>query len=160
MIMKNLVTITHSQISVFDGATPEFNLWDDYHVAQGFSWREGHVSFGVPDHDGQCVVETHFVEAFPELDKQVLRAICVPLSASENLFIATTVDEYQTDIPNGNYEVEFHLRPGSVEKDKDPYAFRINFFFKQSAEREFVILKKSGEMTSDKVLTTSAKPAI
>jgi hypothetical protein len=157
--MKNLVTITHSQISVFDGSEPDFNLWNDDHVAQGFSWREGHVSFGVPDHDGQCLVETRLVETFPSLDDEVLRAIRVPLLATHSVFIATTVDEYDLDIPNGSYELEFHLRSGNMEGE-DPYAFRIDFFFKRSTEKEFMILKKSGEMTSDKVLTTSAKPAI
>jgi hypothetical protein len=158
--MQALVTITHSQISIFDADKPDFNLWNDDHVAQGFSWREGHVSFGVPDHDGQCLVETLLVDSFPTLDDSVLRAIRVPLSASAGLFVATTVDEYETDIPEGDYVVEFRLRSGNPNHERHPHTFRIDFMFKRNAEREFSIIRRSGEMTSDKVLTTTAEPAI
>ena len=158
--MQKLITITHSQINVFDILEPDFNLWDNNHVAQGFSWRGGHVSFGVPDHDGQCLVETHLVESFPPFEEKILRAIRVPISASANLFVASTVDEYQTDIPKGDYEIEFRLSLGNLEHKTFPHTFLIDFFFKNSTEKTFSILRKSDEMTSDKVLTTVAKPAI
>ena len=158
--MQALVTITHSQISVFDDGEPDFNFWTDDHVAQGFSWREGHVSFGVPDHDGGCIVETQLVDFIPPLDDEVLRAIRVPFSASGDVFIATIVDEYRSDIPKGDYLIEFRLKPGNLKDDRHDHTYRIDIFFQPDVSKEFSILRRSDEMTSDRVLTTTAKPAI
>ncbi len=157
--MQFLVTITHSQISIFDNAEPDFNLWSDDHVAQGFSWRLGHVSFGVPDHDGQCVVEVKKSEQLPELSDDVLRAIRVPFSAMSEAFVATIIDESKLDIPVGDYALEYQLRPGQPDHDQYPHTFLISFFFVPGFSEDFKILRRHEEMTATEVITMSAEPA-
>jgi Competence protein J (ComJ) len=50
--------ISHSQIAVFDPSLERpFNSWTDAHVAQGFSWRPGSVSFSTLCEWGRYDVE-------------------------------------------------------------------------------------------------------
>lgn len=45
---------------VFPAGHPTLGLiWSDEHVAQGFAWNDNVVSFGIPDHDGGCLVELY-----------------------------------------------------------------------------------------------------
>ena len=158
--MQFLYTITHSQISLFSEEEPDFNLWSTDHVAQGFSWRAGHVSFGVPDHDGMCVVEVAVVPRAPAPDATVLRVLGVPMDVRDRLYVATTVDENTTDVPPGRYQIVYHLRRGDLEHPQHPHAFYLVFYCVRSDAPEFFIERGSGEMTSDVVLTREAEPAI
>lgn len=158
--MEFLVTISHSQINVFDLSTPDFNDWNDEHVAQGFSWRPNHVSFGVPDHDGKCLVDISVVDHVPELSPSVLRAIRVPFDASDQVLVATVFDENELNVPRGNYSLYFWLSEGNPNRPIDPYAYKLNFFFVGGYSEDFEILRRSGEMSTDKILTTEAEPAM
>jgi len=162
------VSIDYTQISVCDGQDTTFSQWSDEHVAQGFVWRENHVSFGVPDHDGLCLVETQLVTAFPPLTEDVLRAIATPLSAPHGITIATIMQDYPiADLPGTDYEVQFRLiEGGAIEKSRlfdeaqleENYAYLLQFLFRPGRSDHFEILRKSGEMTTDRVLTKEANP--
>jgi len=159
--MRFSVLIDYSQISVCDAKDIVFSQWDEEHVAQGFVWRENHVSFGIPDHDDLCLVETRLVTDFPKMEADVLRAIEVPFSAPHGVSIATIMTDYPVnDIPNGDYGLQFRLLGGEViEKTSEfseNYAYLIQFLFCPGKGKNFEILRKSGEMTTDKVLTKKA----
>lgn len=156
--MQFFVTITHSQINVFDSSTPDFNLWSDEHVAQGFAWRAGHVSFGTPDHDGRSLVMAEVVSSFAPLTPDVLRAIRVPMTVATKLYVATIIDDVPLDISAGTYELEYRLRKGIAEGE-NKCALIVEFSFMEKAVGDFAILARSGEMTADQILTKTAKPA-
>ncbi|MBN9391540.1 MAG: hypothetical protein J0I20_26140 [Chloroflexi bacterium] len=50
--------ISYSQLIIFDNELEApFNDWRPEHVAQGFSWREGSVSFRTLEDNGSMRVE-------------------------------------------------------------------------------------------------------
>lgn len=157
------IGIFYSQMNICDSESSIFSLWSKEHVAQGFAWRDGTVSFGIPDHDGMCFVETKLVKELKPLNENVIRAIRVPLTIKHRTFVATVIDRKDIDIPAEEYSLEFRLLSGSLvaEKDEfgDPYAYLIQFFFLPGKSDVFEILRASDEMSTDKVLTKTAEPA-
>jgi len=104
------VSINYAQISVCDSNEIVFSTWNQEHVEQGFVWKEHHISFGIPDHDGPSLVETQLVTDFPPVNDNVLRAIEAPLSAPHGVTIATIMEDYPiNNIPPGEYDVQFRL---------------------------------------------------
>ena len=64
MIAEFPITVLYTQVVVHLADLPRPGLlWDDDHVAQGFAWSEGIASFGVPDHDGECLLSVDVAEA-------------------------------------------------------------------------------------------------
>jgi len=159
--MRFSVLINYAQISVCDKKDSRFSQWREEHVAQGFVWRKKHVSFGVPDHDGLCLVETQLVTDFLPIKDDVIRAIEVPLSAPYGVTIATIMEDFPVDeLASGDYGLQFRLiKSTSIEKTpefEDDYAYILQFLFRRGKSENFKILKSSGEMTTDKVLTKEA----
>jgi len=159
--MRFSVSIDYSQISVCDEKDSIFSQWNENHVAQGFVWRENHVSFGIPDHDGLCLVETCLVTDFLPIRDDVIRAIEVPLSAPYGIRIATITEDYPIEeLASGDYGLQFRLiKSTSIEKSPefgDDYAYLLQFLFRRGKSQYFKILRSSGEMTTDKVLTKEA----
>jgi hypothetical protein len=74
------VTARYNQQSICSKSEAAFPYWTKDHVAQGFAWRPGHVSFGLPDHDGNCVVQVSQTEGLPQDSALASRSILVPLS--------------------------------------------------------------------------------
>lgn len=65
MLAEFILTVLYSQITVaVPGAPAKGLLCTDEHVAQGFAWSPGFVSFGVPDHDGQVRVAVQRSDVF------------------------------------------------------------------------------------------------
>lgn len=150
------LTVLYNQISVCSTSQIAFPLWSDDHVAQGFAWRHGHVSFGIPDHDGNCMVQVEMTNGLPQDREKAERIILVPMQVdTDGATLATVMDVYSLQIDAGIYQLYFLLFP-SERKDS---AFRIWIGFEEMPNPTFNILRKSGEMTTDKVLTTSSEPA-
>lgn len=159
-ITEQPFAITHGFINVVDQANPVFNLWFDDHVAQGFAWQEGSVSFGVPDFDGWPLVRVREVTEFPPLTSDVRRAIRVPFHSKSNIVIASVVDEMPTPIGAGDYSIEFRILNTPPPTDPiENYSYIIDLLIKKGKSTEFLILRKSDEVTSDKVITKSARSA-
>lgn len=153
------IQIFYGQLAVYRPDVPQLNLWNDQHVAQGFAWREGNVSFGVPDHDGPSWVEVDFQDTAPAITPECIRAVRVPLSIDDHgAVLATVMDEMRLAIKPGMYSVYFELRPGG-EIDKVQHAFRIRLTFVPDPAADFTILKGDSELTATEVLTKEAVPA-
>src|SRR5262245_10109788 len=102
------VTILYSQISICSASEPDFPTWTDEHVAQGFAWRPGHVSFGVPDHDGSCLVQVVKTVGLPQDSHNALRIIKVPLDVgTSGTLLATVLDSADLEIGLGKYQLYF-----------------------------------------------------
>ncbi|AYC29983.1 competence protein ComJ [Paenisporosarcina cavernae] len=100
--------IFYSQIALFQyGLDNPFNDWNDTHVNQGFSWREGSVSFGTLSSDGECKITVKLSKKI-ELDGDIIRAIVVPFKVDKGgIEIGSVMETVAIDIPEGNYEVLF-----------------------------------------------------
>jgi len=93
--------VTYQQVSLFDPTLPQpFNSWEDKHVAQGFSWRNGSVSFGTLNPDGEIVIEIATSNE-PKLSNGVIRAIVIPFEIPESgiLELATITESCQLAPP-------------------------------------------------------------
>ena len=73
---------SYSQVSVFTaGLENPFNDWEQEHVEQGFSWREGSVSFATLEESGTLHCEAVVADAWcPRAG--AARAIQVPFSVA------------------------------------------------------------------------------
>jgi hypothetical protein len=146
------VTVFYTQIVVFVSGTtpPEFD-WTDDHVAQGFAWMPTIVSFGVPDHDGQCHMRVEMVDLL-EINPDALWAIRVPFDVPPTpLSIGSIFDVKDINIPAGKYSMIFEVLPGDSIKDAN-YAFALILKFVEDANSDFEILRQGTELTTDKVL--------
>lgn len=159
-IIEKPISITHSQVIVFDQSNPRYLLWTDEHVAQGFGWLNGSISFGVPDRDGWPLVRLKILDEFPPpLTPDVRRAIRVPFHSNSNIVIATIVDDIPTPIGAGDYSIEFRIVdvPPPADDLKNA-SYIIDFLIKKGTSDEFKILRRSDEVTSDDVITKTGKP--
>lgn len=106
---KFALEVSYTQIAVFDPQLESpFNDWRDEHIAQGFSWRPGSVSFGTLESAGQLDVEVITAERFNEFESGAMRAVAVPFVVSNGeIEIATISESRVLKLPNGNYELIF-----------------------------------------------------
>lgn len=122
--------IGYTQIVVCDSEHADaFNDWSDQHVAQGFAWRTGNVSFGTVGHGSECFVEVR-QDTEVNLKEKTQRAILVPfiVSSSETVFVDSLGggEPEEVQLPAGNYALVFEtgfreeLREEPEYQD-DPY---------------------------------------
>jgi len=151
MISSFSVFVSYTQILVQLAGHPAPGLlWTDDHVAQGFAWSEGVVSFGVPDHDGECLIEVRQDHA-ATVDPDAIWAIQVPFLVSEPLLIGTVFDMRPVTVAEGRYNLVFEALPG-----RDDFAFVLRLTFVKTAAVQFEILKKGGELSTSIVLRKDA----
>jgi hypothetical protein len=146
------VQILYSQLSIHTVSEPEFSLWTDQHVSQGVAWRQGHVSFGIPDHDGLCLLDYGpYEQLFSDLTG-FERLLCTPLTVeTAGATIATFDEDIPANIVGGSYNIWFGLLP-NFEFQGKKYAFKIAVRFERSPSPQFIILKKGAEMHSNEIL--------
>ncbi|ALV28013.1 competence protein ComJ [Pannonibacter phragmitetus] len=71
--------VSYRQLSVFASSLSQpFNDWTDQHVAQGFAWRPGSVSFRTMSEVGTHIVDVEVVDRLNAVHPDTLRAIEVP----------------------------------------------------------------------------------
>lgn len=155
MLAEFPITILYTQVVVHLPDTPRPGLlWDDDHVAQGFAWSEGIVSFGVPDHDGQCLLKIEVYEN-TNVSEASLWAVQTPFEvASSPVKIGTIGNMKNVDVPIDKYNLVFEAFPSVSDDD---YAFTLNLRFVPTNTPEFKILKAGDELTTDKVLRRDAE---
>lgn len=129
-------------------------LWDDDHVDQGFAWSKGIVSFGVPDHDGQCLLRVNVSDEL-KLDAGAEWAVQVPFEVSALLKIGTVTNMRDVFVPKGLYNLVFQALPGSAMPGAG-YTYVLSLTFVRATELSFEILKQ-GRLATDKVLRMDAQ---
>jgi len=156
MLAEFSLTIFYTQVTVcVSGAPLPALAWADEHVAQGFAWSPSAVSFGVPDHDAECLMQ---VEAAPgvNVEPQALWAIRVPFVVpGPSLKIGSVFAEHEVKVPAGKYSLVFEVLPGNTIEDRD-YTYVFKLKFSADPHPDFEILKQGGELTTDKVLRRDA----
>lgn len=155
MIAQFPITVLYTQVVVHlaDVSRPGL-LWDDDHVAQGFAWSDGIVSFGVPDHDGQCVIEVDVADN-AQVGADCLWAVQVPFDVGTTpLKVGTIGILHDVEVPEGRYNLNFAAYPA---QESDNQAFRLKLIFVPAAVPDFTILKQGDELTTSTVLKRTAR---
>jgi hypothetical protein len=101
--------ISYSQIALFDGSLRlPFNNWAKRHVAQGFTWRDGSISFRTLIESGPIDVTVVRLKQFLGAEG-VVRAISVPFSCGKDSRpeIASITESRRIDLDPGAYQVVF-----------------------------------------------------
>ncbi|PYF07470.1 competence protein J (ComJ) [Rhodobacter viridis] len=155
MILDDVpMTVDYTQILVYGISHPSPSLlWTDEHVAQGFAWSEGLVSFGVPDHDGQCRLQV-VEEDSPGPDPAALWAVQVPFAVNEPLAIGSVFETREVQVPLGPHALVFE---GMAGTEDDAYFLRLRFVPMQRPG--FAVLKTGPGVTSPVVLRDDAEIA-
>jgi hypothetical protein len=149
-------TILYGQILVgLPSASHVGLLWGEAEVAQGFAWDPEVVAFGVPDHDGPCLVSVDTSRETPFTpDEDALWAVAVPFAATEPVVsVGTVLEQRPFPIRPGAYQLVFQARPGGPE-----HAYRLEVIFVRGGPPDFAVLKR-GELDSATVLSTRARRA-
>lgn len=158
MIAAFLLTLLYSQVTVAVPGRARGLLWTDDHVAQGFAWSPGFVSFGVPDHDGHVKVVIQRSSAF-QATAQTLWAVQTPFDVDDScLEVGTIGSEQSVSIAAGRYNLIFEARPPGPGSSGD-VAYIVYLHFIETPAPSFAILKQGDVLQTDRILSTWADPA-
>jgi hypothetical protein len=146
--------IFYSQIALFKyGLDNPFNNWNDTHVYQGFSWREGSVSFGTLSSNGECTITVKLTKEI-EIDDDITRAIVVPFKVEKGgIEIGSVMETSVIDLPEGIYELLFTAKSTNAME-------HYTFSFIESENPTARVLKADDELKLSKDLLMEAEPAL
>jgi hypothetical protein len=113
------ISVSYSQLTVFDRSLERpFNEWTDRHVAQGFSWRHGTVSFGTVEDSGSHRVTVRLSDHEHDPNPDAIRVIDVPFEVPPGgrIEIGSIADSTSLVLPPGSYQLRFEYckRVGSA----------------------------------------------
>jgi hypothetical protein len=134
------LAIFYHQLIVFDESTaPVPNDWREQHIAQGFTWRLGTVSFATLKDFGDLRVEVQVADDLAVLAEAV-RAIVVPFAVSSpgRVGLSDTVNEVATRVPPGEYALLCEMGYLSVEEGKEGEWCRLTFVGSRDTEPEIL----------------------
>ena len=153
MLIEFATIILYGQLLLTNPAGERTGLvWTPDEVAQGFAWDHEQVAFGIPDHDGDCLVVLDTASPnVPPVADDALWAVAMPFTASgPTMEVGTVMIERQIPIVPGRYQVTFQARPGGFG-----HAYRLEITLSSSEAPHFAILKQ-GSLGSATVLQTQA----
>ncbi len=152
------LAVNHTQVFAFRRHLERPGLlWTNEHVAQGFAWSPGIACFGVPDHDGECLLELDTAATAASLAVDTsLWAIAVPFDTDETeVQVGTILDDRTFPLGPGRFRLVFEAHaPRTVSGTA--YAYLLRFSFIPTEAAEFEILKQ-GPLESATVLSRTAE---
>jgi len=153
-----MVDVTYSQLAVFASALQHpLNDWTDEHVAQGFAWRPGSVSFRTLVESGPHAIEINVAECAGSLHPDTVRAIEVPFEvpADGAIEIGSISDSVLLSLKPGLLllRCEFLGHTGDIRQH-----VRLTFSTKDIVR--FAIVRADEALTPDRNLLESAEAAI
>lgn len=105
---SRVIDVSYGQIALFDSRLQQpFNDWADGHVAQGFAWRPGSVSFSTLREGGS--LETSLIIGEFSTTRTIERAIVVPFSVPDHgeIEIASISQSCALAVKPGEYRLTF-----------------------------------------------------
>ncbi len=159
-MLEFALTVLYTQVIAFqtDLSRPGL-LWSDDHVAQGFAWRPETVAFGVPDHDGACLLCVETIVRPYRVPDEAVWALSVPFPATTGrVHVGTVLNTRDFELPVGNYSLVFDVLPGRTIEQAS-YAYLPRLLFVPDDKPDFAILRKGEEITTDTVLRRDADQA-
>lgn len=149
---KFQVFVSYSQLSVFDPSLQKpFNNWTPEHVAQGFAWRPGSVSFATLLESETYDVELLLSEGEVPMSPTAIRAIEVPFLVPSNgvIEVASISGGQQLELPPGPYELRFEALPGP----------EIRLVLTKGGVQRFAVLRADSGLAPKTPLLKLADPA-
>lgn len=146
------VFVSYSQLSVFDASlTNPFNRWTSAHVAQGFCWRPGSVSFNTLAESGKCNVELLEERTEVSLSPSSIRVIEVPFEVPSTgvIEVASISDGQRVRLAPGPHALRFEALS----------ELAIRFVFIKGRESRFSILRADSNLAPTYPLLETAEPA-
>jgi hypothetical protein len=151
-----IIDVSYNQVSVFDAHLDNpFNDWSDEHVAQGFAWRPGSVSFGTLENAGTLAADVYRSKTFDESSSSASRVIAVPFSVPEhgNVEVTSIANGLSLQLPAGEYELTF-------EHGIDDRGMWACFYFRAvAATVDPRIVRADAELTPPATFVMAAQPA-
>ncbi|MCL4799154.1 MAG: hypothetical protein KJ025_06175 [Burkholderiales bacterium] len=151
------VDVSYSQLAVFPSALDQpFNDWTDQHVAQGFSWRPGTVSFRTLAEAGPHSVEIEVVEHTGSASKDAVRAIEVPFEVPANgaVEVGSISDSTAVTLPPGRFLLRCEFLGLGVDDGQ-----RVRLIFAKSDVPRFAVVRADEALSVSTPLLTTAQPA-
>ncbi len=130
----------YHQLVVFDESTaPTPNDWREQHVAQGFAWRPGTVSFATLGDFGDVRVEVRVADDL-EVLPGALRAIVVPFAVSPpgRVALSDTVNDVTTRVTPGEYALLCEMGYLSEEEGEEAEWCRLTFAPRRGVQPEIL----------------------
>ncbi len=102
--LKFQLELAWSQISVFDANLVDpYNDWNETHLAQGFTWRQGSVSFKLPVRSGNVSVDIELVDQLT-VDPSARWAIVVPFITWAGVIEISSITQSELiEVDSGRY---------------------------------------------------------
>lgn len=148
------VGVIYGQVAVFDpNIDRPFNDWTPEHVAQGFAWRPGSVSFKTLYESGVLLVETRQTREI-KLSPNAERSIVVPFDVGgSGLVEIGSIDRGErVQVPAGRYALLFQT--GFVSD-----AMWCSFTFTRNDSAQADVLRADPRLSPSYPLLMKAAPA-
>ena len=158
MATKIDVDVSYGQLAIFASSLKQpFNDWTERHVAQGFAWRPGSVSFRTMVEAGQHSIEVIVVKHLGAVHSHVVRAVEVPFEVPIDgaIEIGSIHETVHLSLPAGSFQLrcEFlHSAGTSGEK--------VQLTFSKNDAPRFAVVRADPELSIDDKLLTTAQPAL
>ncbi|MDO9073101.1 MAG: competence protein ComJ [Rubrivivax sp.] len=152
------VEVSYRQLAVFASSLKQpFNDWTDRHVAQGFAWRPGSVSFRCMVEAGQHSVEIDVANHVGAVHSDAVRVVEVPFNipADGAVEVGSIAETVALSLPAGSFllRCEF-LQPAGTAGE------RVRLTFARNDDPRFAVVRADPELTIDGELLTTAQPAL
>jgi hypothetical protein len=150
------IDILYTQIAIFDATLSKpYNSWSKAHLLQGFSWRQGSVSFATID-DGPFQVRTYSTDRAPEASSQAIRIIRVPFQSSSGIIeIGSVMVTQKLSLDATPHNLWFIMSPA----DTDNHVALIELVFSPPFEFGPAIIKQDSLLNPAIPLIMQAVPA-
>lgn len=144
-----------SQISIFDANLVDpFNDWNEIHLAQGFTWRAGSVSFKLPVRNGNIQVQVELVDHLA-VDPSARWAIVVPFITWAGVIEISSITQSELiEVDSGHYGLLYQ----SGVRDGRPWV-SLSLMPAGRVPVEPTILRSDEELTPSLPLLMEAQPA-
>lgn len=149
--------VSFGQLAVFASSLKQpFNDWTDQHVAQGFAWRPGSVSFRSLVETGRHSVEIEVANHVGEVHREAIRVIEVPfeIPAGGAVEVGSIADTVPLSLPSGSFllRCEF-LRSGGTGNE------RVRLTFAKHDAPHFAIICADPALSPGRELLKTAQSA-
>ncbi|WP_421696614.1 competence protein ComJ [Aestuariivirga sp.] len=157
MVISLRFEVSFGQLAVFAGALSQpFNDWTNQHVEQGFSWREGSVSFRTISEAGELFVVVNVVDQLENVNPSAIRIIEVPFEVPKDgtIEIGSITETVPVSIPSGPYLLRCEFMKANA--DDTEWA---QLTFAKDHVPHFLIVLADPDITARGELLTTARPA-
>ncbi len=149
--------VSYAQLAVFASALAQpFNDWTDQHVAQGFAWRPGSVSFRTMSEDSLHVVDIEVVDRLGVVHPEAVRAWEVPFEVPVDgaIEVGSIAGTVPVALPPGLFLLRCEFLRSTADDGE-----RVRLTFAQKDQPRFSVVRADPDLAALGELLTTAEPA-